>query len=87
MKGSYFVELKRDRVNDAWVVTQRWPQGTTEGRYFYDDNKQDRRYHEYFKECCMCAPKDYELGDIVIDDQRQMFAEYKPKAEKFTKSC
>ena len=87
MANTYRVELKRSRANDAWIVYQHWPSGTTEGRHFYDDNKQDQNYHSYFKQCCICRPAGYELGDIIIDEQRQMFAEYKPLSERISSNC
>lgn len=87
MENLYVVELKRDHEHAAWVVIQRWPHGTNESHYFYDNNKNDRHYHDYFKQCCLRRPAGYELGDVVIDDQRQMFAEYKPISKRIRSNC
>lgn len=77
MPNTYIVELKRDRNENAWVVNQFWPSGTTERKYFYDHDSNHHKYHDYFEECCLKAPENYRLIDIAIDGERQMSAEYK----------
>lgn len=77
MANTYIVELQRDHNEDAWVVNQFWPSGTMERKYFYDHVKEHRKYHDYFRECCLKAPENYRLIDIAIDGERQMLAEYR----------
>lgn len=74
----YVVTLKRDTVYPAWVVSQSWPHGVCEGRYFYDNRKQDQNYHTYFEACCRSAPKEYVLDDIQLTTEKGMIAIYRP---------